>query len=231
MGALKARIAILDVDGTIVKGSAGVRLAEILSNGRKDPAWDDFWEKQELFGRSGLSYNKVIETLSKAFAKGVKGKSISEVGRARMKLEAEVELVNGFLDFSRWMCENGFSAFLLSASPPESFPMMAFPCKPEGVYGLALQTSHGKYTGKCVAMTDLRKRRIVRNLLAKGDFALGIGDRPGDMDVYKGATVRVLVSEKEVEAPSENIIVAKDFRDLLLSLAPDLAAPDQFPVS
>jgi len=193
VGITLRKTAFFDLDGTIIHGSAGLKLARILSKTDKDRKWQDFWEKQKLFNDKNTSFNDVIKILSTCFARGIKGEKISIVQEAVEKLKPRIKIIDGFPDFYDWLLKEGFEIFVVTASPIEV--SSAIPFQFTEFHGLILERDH-VYTGCCsLVMTTEEKKSIINRKSHGSSFSFGVTDSVHDLPAYKELDIPFLFGE------------------------------------
>jgi phosphoserine phosphatase len=187
------KLMILDLDGTIINGSAGVMLAEELHRSNSFRNWDEFQEQQRLFSDPSYSYDRALQVLTNIYSRGLEGLSREQVDRAASRLRDRAEVRPAFGDFARFCSEAGFRTYVVTSSPVEAAVAILSRFSLDGVFGLNFHTRRGKYLGRAVVpVTTSVKTEIIDGLLTpKPVFSCGIGDTTSDMRAFAGLDLRL----------------------------------------
>ena len=195
-----SKIAFFDLDGTITEKSenAGIKLEEVLYE-KGILKKEDWWLTQEVIGkyrRNEISYERLVQNLSRIYANALKGVPVCEVQNVLSEVVKRIKFREEAPEVIQWFKDNGFILVLISASPIEVVRVMASKLHFDEAYGLKLETKDGIYTGKFFTVTSKYKRNIIKRKLKEHRFSVGVGDNWYDMEAYQELDIRFLIDDE-----------------------------------
>jgi len=194
------KIAFFDLDGTITEKSenAGIKLEEVLYE-KGILKKEDWWLTLEVIGkyrRNEISYERLVQNLSRIYANALKGVPVCEVQNVLPEVVKRIKLREEAPEVIQWFKDNGFILVLMSASPIEVVRVMASKLHFDEAYGLKLETKDGIYTGKFFTVTSKYKRKVIKRKLKEHRFSVGVGDNWCDMEAYQDLDIRFLMDDE-----------------------------------
>ena len=223
------KIAFFDLDGTITEKSenAGIKLEEVLYE-KGILKKEDWWLTLEVIGkyrRNEISYERLIQNLSRIYANALKGVPVCEVQNVLSEVVKRIKLREEVPEVIQWFKDNGFILVLMSASPIEVVRVIASKLHFDEAYGLKLETIDGVYAGKFFTVTSKYKRNLIKRKLKEHRFSVGVGDNLCDMEAYQDLDIRFLINddylanERFVNAKTK---VIKNLKEMLTFLTHSL---------
>jgi len=195
-----SKVAFFDLDGTITEKSenAGIKLEEVLYE-KGILTEEDWWLTLEVIGkyrRNEISYERLVQNLSRIYANALKGVPVCEVQNVLSEVVKRIKLREEVPEVIQWFKDNGFILVLISASPIEVVRVIASKLHFDEAYGLKLKTKDGVYTGKFFTVTSKYKRNVIKRKLKEHRFSVGIGDNWYDMEAYQDLDIRFLIDDE-----------------------------------
>ena len=225
-----SKIAFFDLDGTITEKSenVGIKLEKVLYE-KGILTEEDWWLTQEVIGkyrRNEISYERLVQNLSRIYANALKGVPVCEVQNVLQEVVKRIKFREEAPEVIQWFKDNGFILVLMSASPIEVVSVIASKLHFDEAYGLKLETKDGIYTGKFFTVTSKYKRNVIKRKLKKHRFSVGVGDNWCDMEAYQNLDIRFLMddgykgNERFVEGKT---VVIKNLEEMPKFLMPILS--------
>jgi len=184
------RVALFDVDGTLVRGLLIVDFpGYLVRKGCFDPKKEsEIRSLAQLYGSGAISYRYISARIPRLYAAGIKGQAqslVREFGRSFIR-EAKGRLFPYTKGLVSLMTRSGFLTVAISGSPIE----VVSPLKPLGlakIFGTEMEVRHRVYTGRVQRNLILseEKRRVVGTLSTESrvDFehSFAFGDTEQDL--------------------------------------------------
>jgi len=143
------KVAVFDLDDTIIVGTAGLMLADELYKQKTFRNWGYFTQKCRMLKDTGISLDCKIQELSVAFAGCISGVSWNSMKKAISGLRYKIKVQPGFPQLYRLLKKYEFQIYLLTGSPTEATTPITEIYSFDGVFGLELEKNFGRYTGRC----------------------------------------------------------------------------------
>lgn len=186
------KIAVSDVDGTIVKGSlvlghaVSLHREGVLNLGDLPDAW-----------MANQKDEKIIPLLAEAYRNAIKGKTVDEIG-ANKYVNSLVENDENFysvLSRLKTMQSEGARVVLISGSPSFLVESFGNHFGFDSVGSNYTVDNKGKFTGLCVGMFSGDAKREYLSQLGMDKYAevFAFGDTQSDQPLFESASYSVLV--------------------------------------
>lgn len=194
---MNERVAVLDVDGTLIPGSLGLGLLRALADRRLvDPdAIAALFAAVEEQRAGRCSYADMVESTTASFAAALRGALRWQVERVARGIWGRRR--ESLFDFVRPLVERlrraGLTPVIVSSSPQEIVALLAADLEIVDVVGSRFSAPEGRYDGACALMPGRAGGKIaaLRAELAAGgrglDLAgsLALGNAPSDLSVLE----------------------------------------------
>lgn len=212
------RIAVLDIDGTMLSGSVGLSLLrELRLRGLGTPSMiDSVFSTLDRYRRGEIDYRAMVDETTVAYGAAIRGLETTTVsalagevwGECRPRLFAFVRPMVARLQ--RW----GLRPVIISSSPIEIVACLAAELAVNDAVGSRFAVEGGTYTGACALMpgSDGGKLRALRWALdrdgSRGGELAELIDRGGSLalgNALSDACVLELVGHPIVFEPSSEL--------------------------
>jgi HAD superfamily phosphoserine phosphatase-like hydrolase len=188
-----AKVAVFDVDGTLIPRVLGLELARRLA---VLGAAIDLAELEDLLGLYGdgeLSHEAMTAGAHRIYAEGLAGLGIEEVRAAAAVVWQQV--ADQVFSYARpvisLLTTAGFRVLLISGSPAEVVELAAAELGVQGWHGASLRTAGGRYLPKIVSAPAMpggklqALRALTRARPVDLSSSLAVGNAPSDIELLK----------------------------------------------
>jgi phosphoserine phosphatase len=187
------KVAVLDVDGTLIPGALGLELARRLA---ALGAAIDLGELEDLlasYSGGGVGHEAMTRQAHRIYAHGLAGLDVEEVRAAAAVVWRQVaDRVFGYArPVIARLGEAGFRVLMISGSPAEVVERAAADLGVEGWRGAALATEGGRYLPRIVSAPAVPggKLRALRALTGGHavdlSASLAVGNAPSDIELLR----------------------------------------------
>lgn len=216
------RLVATDLDGTVIKESVAVLLAEELNRRGIFKEFDIWRRNQELFSAEGEDLNAAVRLQSNQYARGVQGLATSDVEEAALSLVPKVHFTRGFERVHDYLQSEGARTVLVTSSPYQALPAILSRFHFDVVLAFCLNTESGRFTGAHgTPMTSAVKRQLLSDLVSgrEAHRSWGIGDRPEDLEAFSALGYRILLGNRSLtRTDSPPVYRVTDFDGVLALL-------------
>jgi len=178
------RVAVLDVDGTMLRGSLGLRLIDQLhKEGLGAPtAIDGVMSTIQRYRGGSLSYEEMVKSATDGYTAAIQGLEVATVERIAAALWAELadELFPFVQPMIAKLRRHGLRPVIISSSPTAIVLQLARALGIADATGSVFATAQGRYLDRCELMPGSPggKLRALRRVVGEevdlaGSFALG----------------------------------------------------------
>jgi phosphoserine phosphatase len=189
------KVAVLDVDGTLIPGSLGLDLARRLAALGAAVNLAELEHVLGSYGNGDISHEAMTASAHRIYAHGLAGLRVDEVREAAAEVwrEASGQVFGYARPLLSTLSGAGFRVLLISGSPAEVVELAAADLGAAGWHGASLETVGDRYLPKIVSAPGLPggKLRALRALTAAGPdtlpVSLAVGNSPTDIALLERA--------------------------------------------
>lgn len=199
------KFAFFDVDYTLYNGYLSNDFDLFLVEAGHVPATvaSDEEALTKAFVNREIGYREAVERALQIHATCIKGRSVKEVEALGLEfIKRHDKLFSWVKEGMKHLKKQGYSIYLISASPLTAIEPIAEVIGADKFFGTALTIKNGVYTGTVETILNYEeKHRLVESLVIKtlGDFHIGFGDSIGDVDMLTYMDKAVLYEPKSQE--------------------------------
>lgn len=205
---MTSRVAVLDVDGTLLPGALGVRfLKNLMATGDCEPtAAAESLAAVERYHRGAVELNSAAPVVYRYFAAALAGTTDTAARSAALRAweEAGRDVFPFARPLIRMLHAAGFRIALISGSPDEVVRLAAADLGVDMACGAVSEVVDGCYTGILVRTPGLPggKRATLRDLTAGTGFdrpaSFAIGNSSSDAEIFSCVGAAVAFEPDEV---------------------------------